>query len=144
MFRGFVSIGWGHVNFEEEPIAHPGEALSTYLNQVRHVLKSRPSADARRTSANAYLKTVIQALQDYALTIWTGRNAAIHAKTQDTALIVHAQLNADIRRLYKLKDSCADLAKQYFHLPLETILSRHPRNRQRWLQLTRLVAARYR
>jgi hypothetical protein len=47
---------------------------------------------------------VIQNLQDYTLTIWTGRNAALHAKTQDTELIVHAQLNADIRRLYKLKD----------------------------------------
>ena len=43
---------------------------------------------------------------------------------------------------YKLKDSFADSAKQFFHLPLEQILSPHPRNRQRWLQLARLVAAR--
>ena len=62
--------------------------------------------------------------------------------SQDTELIVHDQLNADIRRLYKLKVSFADSAKQYFHLPLEQILSRPPRNRQRWLQLARLVAAR--
>ena len=81
-----------------------------------------------RPSANSYLKTVIQALQDYTLTIWAGRNAALHAKTQDPELIVHVQLNADIRRLYKLKDSFADSAKQYFHLPLEKILSRTPRS----------------
>jgi len=93
--------------------------MPTYLNQVRHDIKSRPSPDARRASANAYLKTVIQALQGYTLTIWDGRNAALHAKTQDTELIVHAQLNAVIRRLYKLKESFADSAKQYFHLPLE-------------------------
>ena len=55
-----------------------------------------------RPSANSYLKTVIQALQDYTLTSWTGGNAVLHTKTQDTELIVHAQLNADIRRLYKL------------------------------------------
>jgi hypothetical protein len=62
---------------------------------------------------------VIQALQDYSLTIWEGRNTALHAKNHDTELIVHAQLNADIRRIYKLKDPFADSAKQYFHLPLE-------------------------
>ena len=64
--------------------------------------------------------------------------------SQDTELIVHDQLNADIRRLYELKVSFADSAKQYFHLPLEQILSRPSRNRQRWLQLDRLVAARAR
>jgi hypothetical protein len=102
------------------------EEISIYSNQVRHALKSRPSPDARRASANVYLKTVIHALQDYTLTIWTGRNAAFHAKNQDTEPIV------DIRRLYKLKDSFADSAKQYFHLPLvEAILSRQPRNQQR-------------
>ena len=62
---------------------------------------------------------VIQALQDYSLTIWEGRNTALHEKNHDTELIVHAQLNADIRRIYKLKDPFADSAKQYFHLPLE-------------------------
>jgi hypothetical protein len=142
IFRGFVSIDWGHVNFEEETITNPSEECSTYLNRVRHALKSRSSPDARRASANAYLKTVIQALQDYTLTIWAGRNAALHAKTQDTILIVHAQLNGDSRRLRKLKDSFTDSAKQYFNLPKENTLSRHSRNRQRWLQLARLVVAR--
>ena len=90
------------------------------------LIKSRLSPDARRASANACPKTVIQAHQDYTLTIWTGRNAALHANTQDTELVVHAQLNAGIRQLYKLNDSFADSAKQYFHLPLEKILSRPP------------------
>ena len=55
MFRGFVSIDWGHVNLEEETITNPSEDILTYLNQVRHAIKSRPSPDARRASANAYL-----------------------------------------------------------------------------------------
>jgi hypothetical protein len=93
--------------------------MPTNLNQVRHDIKSQPSPEARCASANAYLKTAIQALQSYTLTIWAGRNAALHAKTQDTERIVYAQLNADIRRLYKLKESFADSAKQYFRLPLE-------------------------
>ena len=69
----------GHINFEEETITNPSEAIATYLNRVRHVLrKSRPSPYAQRASASAYLKTVIQALQDYTLTIWTtGRNTAL-------------------------------------------------------------------
>ena len=92
-----ASLDWGHVNLEEETISNLSEDILTYLNQVRHAIKSRQSSDARRASANAYLKMVIQALQDYTLTISTGRNAALHAKTQDTELIVHAQLNADIR-----------------------------------------------
>ena len=61
-------------------------------------------------------------------------------KNQDTELIDHAQLKNDIRRLYKLKDSFAE--SEYFFLPLENIMSRPSRNRQRWLQLARLVAAR--
>jgi hypothetical protein len=32
MFRGFVSIDWGHVNFEEETISHPSQKMSTDLN----------------------------------------------------------------------------------------------------------------
>ena len=56
-------------------------------------------------------------------------------KTQDTELIVHAQVNADIQRLHKLKESCADSAKQHFHL------SRPARNQQLWLQLARLLVA---
>ena len=66
---------------------------------------------------------VIQAPQGYTLAIWEGRNTALHAKTHDTELIVHAQLNADIRRIYKLKDSIADSAKQYFHLPIKQLLT---------------------
>jgi len=88
------------------------------------------------------VKTVIQALQDYSLTIWEGRNTALHGKNHETELIVHAQLNADIRRIYKLKDAFADSVKQYFHLPLERLLLRPSRSRQRWLHLARLVAAR--
>ena len=90
----------------------------------------------------AYVKTVIQALQDYSLTIWEGRNKVLHGQNHATDLIVHAQLNADIRRIYKLKDAFADSAKQYFHLPLERLLRRPARRRQRWLHLARLVAAR--
>jgi hypothetical protein len=120
----------------------PSENIHVYLNQVRKAIKSRPSRDAKRASATAYVKTVIQALQDYSLTIWEGRNKVLHGQNHATDLIVHAQLNADIRRIYKLKDAFADSAKQYFHLPLERLLRRPARSRQRWLHLARLVAAR--
>jgi hypothetical protein len=63
-------------------------------------------------------------------------------QNHDTELIVHAQLNADFRRIYKLKDAFAGSAKQYFHLPLERSLLRPSRSRQRWLHLARLVVAR--
>jgi hypothetical protein len=85
---------------------------------------------------------VIQALQEYSLTIWEGHNKVLHGQNHETDLIVHAQLNADIRRIYKLKDAFADSAKQYFHLPLEQLLRRPSQSRQRWLHLARLVAAR--
>jgi hypothetical protein len=39
----------------------------------------------------------------------------LHGPDQETDQTVHAQLNADICRLYKLKDAFADSAKQYFH-----------------------------
>jgi hypothetical protein len=90
-----------------------------YLTQVRKAIKSRKSPGAQRASATAYVKTVIQAIQDYSLTIWEGRNKVLHGPDHETDQTVNAQLNADIRRIYKLKDAFADLAKQYFHLPLE-------------------------
>ena len=121
MFCGFVSIDWGHVNMESDLVPNPSKNMHVRLDQVRKAIKSRPSPDARRVSANAYVKMVIQAPQGYTLAIWEGRNTALHAKTHDTELIVHAQLNADIRRIYKLKDSIADSAKQYFHLPIKQL-----------------------
>ena len=122
LFRGFVSIDWGHIHMDAEIV--PSENIHAYLDQVWKAIKSRPSPDARRASATAYVKTVIQALQDYSLTIWEGRNKVLHGQNHETDLIVHPQLNADIRRIYKLKDAFADSAKQYFHLPLERLLRR--------------------
>jgi hypothetical protein len=55
-------------------------------------------------------------------------------------LIVYPQLNADIRRLYTLKDSFAGSAKQYFHRPLGQLLTRPPRNRQRSARASGLPA----
>ena len=178
MFRGFVSIDWLRTrHFRRGEHNKPQPRMSTYLNQIRHARKSHPSPDAGRASANAYLKTVIQALFKTTLlatSIWTGCNAALRAKNQDTEPIVYAQLNADTRQVDKLKDSTSDSAKQYSHLPslenmfpdtleidngsfslhawlhlnfhlpsssLDNFPSRHPRNRQRWLQLARLVAS---
>ena len=98
----------------------PSENIYEYLTQVRKAIKSRKSPGARRVSATAYVKIVIQAIQDYSLTIWEGRNKVLHGPDHGAdQTIVNAQLNADIRRIYKLKDAFADLAKQYFHLPLE-------------------------
>ena len=69
MFRRFVSIDWGHVNMEADLVPNPSKNMHVHLNQVQKVIKSRPSPDARRVSANAYVEIVIQALQDYTLTI---------------------------------------------------------------------------
>jgi hypothetical protein len=54
MFRGFVSIDWGHVNMEADVIPNLSKNIHTYLNQVRKAIKSRPSPEARSVSANAY------------------------------------------------------------------------------------------
>ena len=140
--RGFVSIDWGHVHMEADIVPNPAKNMHRCMDQFREALKSRPSPDARRASATAYVKTVIQALQDYSLTIWEGRNKVLHGQNHETDLIVHAQLNADIHRIYKLKDAFADSVKQYFHLPLERLLHRPARSCQQWLHLARLVAAR--
>jgi hypothetical protein len=59
---------------ESDLVPNPRKNMHVRLDQVRKAIKSQPSPDARRVSANAYVKTVIQALQDYSLTIWEGRN----------------------------------------------------------------------
>jgi hypothetical protein len=101
-----------------DPIQEASKNMHVYLDQVRKVIKSRQSPDSRCASATAYAKMVIQALvQDYSLTIWEGRNKVLHRPDRETDQTVHAQLNADIRRLYKLKDAFADSAKQYFASP---------------------------
>jgi hypothetical protein len=129
MFRGFVSINWGHANMEADLVPNPAKNMHASMDQFRKAIKSQPSPDARRVSANAYAKTVIQALQDYSLTIWDGRNTVLHGQNHETDQIFDTQLNADIRRIYKLKDAFADLAKQYFNLPLERLLCRPARHR---------------
>jgi hypothetical protein len=144
MFRGFVSIDWGHVHMDAEIVPKPARDMHQRMDHFREAIKSQPSPNARRASATTYAKTVIQALKDYSLTICEGCNTILHGQNHETDLIVqHAQLNADIiRRIYKLKDAFADSAKQYFHLPLERLLCRPARSHQRWLHLARLVAAR--
>ena len=82
MIRGFVSIGWGCVTLAEKEFTTPDPVILAYLKQARYAPKSRLSPDVLDAllRPNAYLKTVIQALQGYyTLTIWSGRNAALHA-----------------------------------------------------------------
>jgi hypothetical protein len=107
------------------------------MDQFPKAIKSRPSPDARRVSANADMETVIQALQVYSLTIWEGRNTVLHGQNHEADQIVHTQLNANIRRIYKINDAFAHLAKQYFNLLLERLLRRPARRHQRWLHLAR-------
>jgi len=65
---------------EADLVPNPSKNMHAYLNHVRKAIKSPPSPDARCVSAKAYVETVIQALKDYTLTIWEGRNTALHAK----------------------------------------------------------------
>ena len=80
MFRGFVSINWGHVNMEADLVPNQAKNMHARMDQFRKAIKSQPSPDVRRVSANTYVKTVIQALQDYSLTIWEGRSTILHGK----------------------------------------------------------------
>ena len=58
--HGFVSIDWGHVHMEADIVPNPAKNMHRCMDQFREALKSRPSPDARRASATAYVKTVIQ------------------------------------------------------------------------------------
>jgi hypothetical protein len=110
MFCGFVSIDWGHAHMDAE-IA-PSKNIHEYLTQVRKAIKSRKSPGARRVSATAYVKTVIQAIQDYSLTIWEGRNKVLHGPDHETDQTVNAQLNADICRIYVKVVQCGEHEEQ--------------------------------
>jgi hypothetical protein len=73
-----------------DPIQEASKNMQVYLDQVRKAIKSRQSPDSRRASATAYVKTVIQALQDYSLTIWVGRNKVLHGPDHETDQTIHA------------------------------------------------------
>ena len=65
---------------ESDLVPNPSKNMHARLDQVRKAIKSQPSPDARRVSTNAYAKPIIQALQDYSLTIWEGCNTALQGK----------------------------------------------------------------
>ena len=105
MFRGFVSVDWGHVNFEEET-SLPTWTRSGMLSKVeyRSRVEHRPMHD------------VLLPMHIWNLD-WSQRCISFENSIHRTDC-PHAQLIADIRRLYNVKDSFSDSAKQYFQLPL--------------------------
>ena len=118
-FRGFLSLDWGY-------ICSPTDTT--------------PPA-ARYTRATKYVATVIQAIQNYSLALWTSRNEALHANSPDTNAIAHALLHQDITQLYEIRDTFSPILQSYFSLPLEDRLQRPIRHQQRWLHLARLATS---
>ena len=101
---------------------------------------STPPAE-RLTRATNYLATVVRVIQDYSLALWSCRNAALHDQNTSSLAIVQATLNQEITQLYELQDSFSPILQSYFHLPLESRLTKSSRHKQRWLQLTRLATS---
>jgi hypothetical protein len=121
LFRGFVSIDWGH-------IYHASDLI--FL-----------TPEDRRIRADKTLTEVIMAVHDYSLLIWKSRNAVLHEVGSDSLNIVHAALNHSISQLYSLKSTFSPIIQSYFTMPLEDLLRRSPRQRKRWLRLARLATS---
>jgi hypothetical protein len=118
-FRGFVSMDWGLV----------------------YAITDVTPPDARRSQSVRFLATVIKAVQDYCLSLWTSRNKVLHEAGSPSRDIVHAALNSSITQLYSLRSSFSPILQTYFTVPLETRLQSSPRQRRRWLQLTQLAVS---
>ena len=95
----------------------------------------------RLTRATNYLATVVRAIQDYALALWSCCNAVLHDQNTSSLAIVQALLNKEITQLYELQDSFSPILKSYFHLTVESRLTKSSRHKQRWLQLTCLATS---
>ena len=119
LLRGFVSSDWGRVHSPTD---------STPTNEQQQLAIPR-------------LATIIRALQDYSLALWTGRNAILHEQSLHSASIVHSQLNHDITQMFTVSTSLSNHLRSYFSLPLEARLRQSPRQRQRWLRLVRLATS---
>jgi hypothetical protein len=121
LFRGLISFSWGTLFSDGPP-------------QERQVAR-------RSITTINHLAVVIRALQDYSLSIWKSRNEALHANTEESAAILHAQLNHEITTVYDLKATFSPILQSYFTVPLEDRLLRDRRQKQRWLRLVRLATS---
>ena len=118
-FRGFVCMEWGHIY----PIFSPVQI----------------TPEDKRIKSDKALTAIIGAVQDYTIAIWRSRNVVLHeAEGRD---IVHAQLNQHIAQLYNIQPTFSTIVRSYFTMPLEDLLRRPPRQRQRWLRLARLATS---
>ena len=117
-FRGFVAKEWGSAGLP---------STATHI-------------DADEQSQRS-LTVCIAAAQTYTLHIWTSRFAVLHESGSDSLDIVHAILNNSIIRLYTLQSTFSAIVQSYFATPLEDRLKQSPRQRKRWLLLTRLATS---
>jgi hypothetical protein len=119
IFRGIVSRSWGYIN-------PTNDTTPTHLHPV---------------NAHHNLSCAVQALQDYSLAIWAGRNAMLHSTTLTPILIREAQVNSEISALYALQSTYTARVQLYFRQPLSSFLHAPYRTRQRWLIITKLATA---
>ena len=119
-FRGSVSKAWDRL--------YPANTDSMTINH-----------DMRAVSMLALL---IQALQNYALDLWSSRNRVLYEVNNSCASIVHNSLNRDITQLlYDQKSTFSPVLQSYFTVPLDVRLASSPRQRKRWLRLARLATS---
>jgi hypothetical protein len=119
MFRGIVSRSWGNLNPANDTTPTPFHTVNAHHN----------------------LSCAVQALQDYSLAIWAGRNAMLHSTTLTPILIREAQVNSEISALYALQSTYTARVQLYFRQPLSSLLHATYRTRQRWLIITKLATA---
>ena len=92
-------------------------------------------------SAVPLLAVLAQALQNYALAIWTSRNLVLHETSSSCGDILHASLNREITQLYALKATFSPVLQSYFTIPLDARLACSPRQRKHWLRLALLATS---
>ena len=120
LLRGFVSRDWGDFYHQTG---------DTTALEVRH---------SRDITA---LAQATLAFQNFTLSIWKGRNTALHAAGSQGLDSVHAKLNLDITQMYNIQDTLSPFLQSYFVVPLENRFFQSPCQRSRWLQLAQLATA---
>ena len=84
----------------------------------------------KRKTATSALIVIIRALQDYTLHLWARLSLQLYEHSEASGAIKHAQPNSAIRQNYHDKEDFPDVERNYFKMPIASILSRAPRSRQ--------------
>ena len=119
LFRGIISSDWGFITTE-------ADCTPPHLRQA---------------TSKINLICAIQTLQNYTLTIWTGRNEILHSNTVESTSIREAHINSEISAMYQIQHAFSANIQQHFRHSLEVLLLAPCRTRQRWLIISKLITA---